>query len=59
MSVSLAYTTEPDPSRTNQDEQVRVLTAFTESDRGKLLLKGIGWVVRVGVPDHEPFSSRM
>ena len=59
MSVSLAYTTEPDPSRTNQDEQVRVLIAFTESDRGKLLLKGIGWVVRVGVPDHEPFSSRM
>ncbi|MCH8245751.1 MAG: hypothetical protein IH951_05005 [Bacteroidetes bacterium] len=59
MSVSLAYTTEPDPSRTNQDEQVRVLIAFTESDRGKLLLKGIRWVVRVGVPDHEPFSSRM
>jgi len=34
----------------NQDEKVGVLTAFAESNRGKLLLKRIRWGVSLGVP---------
>ncbi|GMQ81652.1 MAG: hypothetical protein BMS9Abin05_1086 [Rhodothermia bacterium] len=50
MSVNLASNTDPEQSSMSPKEKDGVLTAFLESDRGKLLSKWIRWIVSLGVP---------